>query len=216
VARSEHYFSAEPRASSSTRTVELVLPDGRLRLLADRGVFSPERVDAGTKLLLLEGPPPPADAGTLVDIGCGYGPIALTLAMRRPDATVWAIDVNRRALGLCRANADAAGLRNVRVAEPADVPADLIVDAAYSNPPIRVGKQALHDLLSWWVARLRPGGALQLVVHKHLGSDSLQGWLCAQGWPTRRVASRAGYRLLEAVRPAPLPDGADRAMRSRP
>lgn len=195
----EHYFTAEPRAASSGREVDLVLPDVRLRLRTDRGMFSPDGVDAGTKLLLLEAPCPAPGARTLVDVGCGYGPIALTLAARRPGATVWAVDVNRRALALCRANAAAAGLGNVRAVEPSAVPDDLVADDVYSNPPIRIGKPALHELLAAWVGRLRPGGRLELVVHKHLGADSLQRWLCSQGWPTRRLASRAGYRLLETV-----------------
>jgi len=195
-----HYFSPSPGAASRPGTVRLVLPDRTLDLATDRGVFSADRVDPGTKYLLLEAPPPPA-AGTFVDLGCGYGPIACTLAARAPGATVWAVDVNERARVLCRANASALGLGNVVVAAPEEVPPDLEVDLIWSNPPIRIGKAALHDLLRSWLARLSPAGTAVLVVQRHLGADSLQRWLQAEGWRAERLGSRAGYRLLEVRRP---------------
>lgn len=179
--------------------LELSLPDVHLRLTADRGVFASEQVDTGTKELLLNAPYPPANAPasfTMVDIGCGYGPIALTLATRAPDAQVWAVDVNERARQLCESNAEAADLANVHVADPADVP-DLRFDRIYSNPPIRIGKAALHELLSLWLDRLTPDGIAYLVVQKHLGADSLTRWLNEQGWPAQKLSSRKAFRILE-------------------
>lgn len=193
-----HYFDPAPGARSRPSSVRLVLPDRTLDLVTDRGVFSADRVDPGTKQLLIDAPPPPA-AGTFVDLGCGYGPIACTLAARSPGATVWAVDVNERARDLCRANAEALGLGNVVVVSPDEVPDDLSVDLIWSNPPIRVGKAALHDLLRTWLARLGPSGAAVLVVQKHLGADSLQRWLQGEGWRAERLSSRAGYRLLEVA-----------------
>jgi 16S rRNA (guanine1207-N2)-methyltransferase len=178
--------------------VRLDLPDVSFTLATDRGVFAGERVDSGTKYLLLESPAPSA-SGTFVDLGCGYGPIACTLAARAPAATVWAVDVNRRALDLCRQNAAAAGLTNVTAVEPDAVPDDLAVDLIWSNPPIRIGKPALHALLTTWLQRLRPAGRAVLVVQKHLGSDSLQAWLTAEGWDATRLGSRSGYRLLQVT-----------------
>lgn len=178
--------------------MRLALPDGTLDLLTDRGVFSRGDIDPGTKLLLLEAPAPAA-SGDHLDLGCGYGPIALTLARRAPGATVWAVDVNRRALELVRANAEAAGLANVRVAEPDEVPADVRFTTIWSNPPIRIGKTALHELLLRWLGRLAPDGRAVLVVQKHLGADSLARWLTEQGHPTTRLQSRVGYRLLEVA-----------------
>jgi len=202
----QQYFATEPAVSSEPTSVELVLPDLRLRLRSDRGVFARDGVDPGTKYLLLDAPPPPPGATRVVDIGCGYGPIAITLARRFPDVTVWAVDVNRRALQLCRDNADAAGVGGRVIAcEPADVPATLQIDAAYTNPPLRIGRDPLRDLLAGWIERLTPGAALVSVVHKHLGSDSLHRWLDAQGWPTERLGSRSGYRLLRTIR-APADD----------
>lgn len=195
-----HYFDADPAVGSRPTTVQLDLPDRSLTLATDRGVFSGSRVDPGTKYLLLEAPAPPA-SGTFVDLGCGYGPIACTLAARSPAATVWAVDPNARAVALCAANATALGLANVRAVATDAVPADLAVDLLWSNPPIRIGKAALHDLLATWLDRLTPAGRAVLVIQKHLGADSLQRWLTDRGWPTERIGSRAGYRLLQVSRP---------------
>jgi len=195
-----HYFDAEPGAASRPAAVRLDLPDQSFTLTTDRGVFSAERVDSGTKYLLLEAPAPPP-TGTFVDLGCGYGAIACTLARRSPGAEVWAIDVNERARDLCRGNAAALGLPNVRVSTPDAVDADLMVDLLWSNPPIRIGKPALHELLRTWLVRLAPTGAALLVVQKHLGADSLQRWLDGDGWAAERLGSRAGYRLLQVTRP---------------
>lgn len=198
-----HYFDEEPAVRSRPRLVSLQLPGIELSLTTDRGVFAGRApaVDPGTLVLLREAPRPP-ERGALLDLGCGYGPIALVLAARAPEATVWAVDINERARQLAAANAATAGLGNVRVARPEDVAADLQFAAIYSNPPVRIGNTALHELLTTWLQRLEPDGGAWLVVQKHLGSDSLARWLNAAGWPTRRIASRQGYRVLE-VRPAP-------------
>lgn len=196
----DHYFSTDPTAPSAPRTIDLVLPEGRLLHLAtDRGMFSPDKIDAGTQLLLSEGPPV-HPGGTLVDLGAGYGPVALALALRSgPEATVWAVEVNPRARELTRANADANGVGSqVRAIAPDEAPPGLIVDQLWSNPPIRIGKAELHALLQTWLGRLRPGtGTATLVVQKHLGADSLADWLRAQGYPTDRTTSKGGYRLLQ-------------------
>lgn len=188
--------------------MRLDLPDLSLDLQVDRGVFSAGRVDPGTKVLLLEAPAPPP-TGDLLDLGCGYGPIALALATRAPGTTVWAVDVNERALDLTRANASAAGLGNVRVATPDGVPDDVRFAAIWSNPPVRVGKAVLHELLTTWLPRLIPAGRALLVVQKHLGSDSLHRWLQQQGWHVDRLTSRMAYRVLEVRRSGddPAPPG---------
>ena len=189
-----HYFDEQPASTSAPIAVELWLPDGLLVLQTDRGVFAHGSIDSGTKLLLQRGPE--LHGATLLDLGCGTGAIAVTMARRRPDAVVWAVDVNARARELTAANAAANGLTNVRVAAPDHVPADVRFDAIWSNPPIRVGKSVLHQILGTWFARLAPDGSAALVVHKHLGADSLQRWLGEHGWPTQRLASSSGYRIL--------------------
>jgi 16S rRNA (guanine1207-N2)-methyltransferase len=193
-----HYFDAEPAVASRPSEVELALPDGTARLRTDRGVFSTGRVDPGTVILLRQAPGPPP-AGHLLDLGCGYGPIAVTLARRAPGAVVWAVDVNRRALELVRENAGRLALTNVRTATPDGVPGDIRLAGIWSNPPIRIGKEALHELLLGWLGRLTPDGRAWLVVQKHLGSDSLARWLDQHGHPTTRLASRQAYRVLEVA-----------------
>lgn len=200
MAGTSQYFEPEPAVASRRRTLELVLPDATLSLLSDRGVFAAAAVDPGTKLLLLESAQPPSGAVDLLDLGCGYGPIALTLARRAPDATVWAVDVNQRALDLCAENAAANGLTNVRAVSPAAVPTAVRFAGIWSNPPIRIGKQALHELLLSWLDRLGDGAQAWLVVQKHLGSDSLARWLEETNWLADRRVSRSGYRVLEVGR----------------
>jgi 16S rRNA (guanine1207-N2)-methyltransferase len=196
---SGQYFESSPQVSSHRAEVRLDLPDMSFRLATDRGVFSADQVDTGTKILLRDGPRP-ATTGTIVDVGCGYGPITVALATRSPGAQIIAVDTNERARGLCRDNAYAAGLTNVAVLSPDEVADDLAVAEIWSNPPIRIGKAALHDLLAGWLARLVDGGRALLVVQKHLGADSLADWLGASGWLIERLVSRQGYRLLEVTR----------------
>jgi 16S rRNA (guanine1207-N2)-methyltransferase len=194
-----HYFDEVPGAASAESVVTVELPDTSFELRTDRGVFSHNRLDAGTAMLLRKAPSPPAQ-GDLLDLGCGTGAIALTMARRAPAARVWAVDVNERARALCAANAAANGIRTVVVRAPGEVPADVRFDAIWSNPPIRIGKDALHELLATWLDRLSDDGQALLVVQKNLGSDSLQRWLIEQRWPTTRLASARGYRLLD-IRP---------------
>ena len=193
--------------------MRVILPDVYLELATDAGVFSPGRLDPGTRLLLEESPAPPP-AGDLLDLGCGYGPIACVLAARAPGATVWAVDVNERALELCARNAAAAGLENVRCVTPGDPAVPARLTAMWSNPPVRVGKAALHALLGGWLGRLGPAGQAYLVAGRNLGADSLHRWLAEQGWPVTRLAARSGYRLLHvnisaerAVVTLPAPGG---------
>jgi len=194
-----HYFDNEPTVASERRSVSVVIPGDAFVYLTDTGVFSHGRLDPGTKILLSDAPPP-SPTGNLLDVGCGAGPIALSLARRSPDAHVWAVDVNERALDLVRVNARSLGLGNVTACRPEDVPADLVFDTIWSNPPIKVGKDELHSILETWLGRLAATGSAVLVVNKHLGSDSLATWLVAKGWSVRRIGSRRGYRLLEVAR----------------
>jgi 16S rRNA (guanine1207-N2)-methyltransferase len=195
---SQHYFFERPSVARRPGSVHVVLPDVHLELETDSGVFSPSRLDPGTRVLLETAPPPPA-AGNLLDLGCGYGPLALVLAARAPRAQVWGIDVNRRALELAARNAERARLPNVRFCAPDDPSVPGTFGLIWSNPPIRIGKPALHELLTTWLARLEPAGEAYLVVQRHLGSDSLQRWLEESGWPAERTAARTGYRVLRVT-----------------
>ena len=198
----EHYFSATPESELKLRTIRAPIAGRTVELQTANGVFSPERIDTGTRVLLSSVPAPPP-GGNLLDLGCGWGPIALTLAAESPHATVWAVDVNERSLDLVRRNAAAMGVTNVDAVLPADVPASLEFMTIWSNPPIRVGKDELHALLRLWLPRLSPGTDAWLVVARNLGSDSLQRWMDGEFVSTltvTRAALNKGYRVLRARR----------------
>ena len=195
-----HYFDNAPTAASNRREIELVLTDVFLSLTTDAGVFAGGAVDKGTKYLLrslAEVPPLEPAPRSVLDLGCGYGPIALTLAKRLPEAHIWGVDVNERAIGLAQENAEVNDVANATFGNAMSVDAEQGFDLIVSNPPIRIGKQALHELLETWLDRLNPGGCAWMVVQKHLGSDSLAAWLTDQGWETTRLSSRSGFRILE-------------------
>ncbi len=193
------YFDPAPEGASRPGQVELALRDlgTTVTLRTDRGVFSGERIDPGTRVLVDHGPPVPP-AGDLLDLGCGYGPLAVALALRSPSARVWAVDVNERAVALCARNADALGLgpERLRACAPDEVPEGLRFAGIWSNPPIRIGGDLLHQLLLDWLGRLDHGGRGALVVQRHLGADSLAAWLGGQGFVVERLAAKRGYRIL--------------------
>ncbi|GAB2760017.1 class I SAM-dependent methyltransferase [Nocardioides pakistanensis] len=195
----EHYFSADPTVAFRRVPVEAEVWGNRLQLTSGSGVFAQGRLDIGTAVLFRETTPPAG--GTVLDLGCGYGVIGLAVAAAAPEARVWAVDVNERAVLLANENAEALGVAGRYAAVTPDrVPDDVVFDEIWSNPPIRVGKQALHELLLSWLPRLRPGGRAVMVVGKNLGADSLQRWLGEQGYPTVRLASAKGFRVLESRR----------------
>jgi len=207
---SSQYFSRTPAVDSDEREIGLSLADLELRFTTDRGVFSNSRVDAGTRLLLQEAPHPTASMANVCDLGCGYGPIAVSLAKRSPTSSVWAVDLNERAVTLTARNGmlnsctdihavvvDSDGTAVDGTADDLAALAETKYDGLWSNPSIRIGKPAMHHMLTVWLDRLSPTGVAWLVVQRHLGADSLADWMTEQGWATSRVCSRSGYRLLE-------------------
>jgi 16S rRNA G1207 methylase RsmC len=199
---SEHYFSSIPETELKLRQIHVSLAGETYELTTSNGIFSPERIDVGTQVLLANVPPTPP-GGDLLDLGCGWGPIALTLALESPHATIWAVDVNQRALDLVRRNAEQLGLTNVNAVRPEDVPASVEFTSIRSNPPIRVGKDELHSMLTFWLPRLEAGSDAWLVVQKNLGSDSLHRWLegsLPAGFSVTRATTNKGYRVLRVRR----------------
>ena len=206
----EHYFTAEPEVAVERAEVAFEAAGREFRLVSASGVFSASRLDPGTAVLLDEAPLPGAETeGALLDLGCGWGPITSVLAAGAPNVTIYAIDVNQRALGLTRENAERVGAAGrVLAMEPGAVPATVGFAQIWSNPPIRVGKAELHELLLRWLPRLVPGGTAWLVVGKNLGADSLQRWIAqqniaGQGFIAERYASRKGFRVLKVEKPLP-------------
>ncbi len=197
----EHYFSADPGVPFERESFTARLWDHELTFETGSGVFSRGHLDHATAVLFKELDAPVQ--GQFLDLGCGYGVIGLALARAVPLANVTAVDVNERAILLANENARAAGLDSRFVAcTPEQVPGNQVFDEIWSNPPIRIGKEALHELLLTWLPRLAPGGRAVMVVGKNLGADSLQRWLADQGWPATRLASAKGFRVLEVRREA--------------
>lgn len=196
----QHYFTADPTVPFKRVPVRADVWGHRLELTSGSGVFAQGRLDTGTGVLLRE-ESPPEDAREVLDLGCGYGVIGLAIAVAVPEVRVSAVDVNQRALLLARENAERMGVADrFRAMLPDEVDPAAAYDEIWSNPPIRVGKEALHKLLLTWLPRLEPGGRAVLVVGKNLGSDSLARWLADQGYRTSRQASAKGFRVLESRR----------------
>lgn len=207
---SDHYFSATPASPENLRTIQVTLAGRAVSVTTAGGVFSPDRLDSGTAVLLANSPTPPP-GGHLLDLGSGWGPVSLTLALQSPHATVWAVDVNERALDLVRRNAEALGLENINAVLPDDVPDDVTFRSIRSNPPIRVGKNELHGLLQRWLPRLDERSDAWLVVQRNLGSDSLQRWLAdslPSGFSVTRATTARGYRILKVRRHGTPPTAA--------
>ncbi|PWC07137.1 class I SAM-dependent methyltransferase [Mycetocola zhujimingii] len=199
---SDHYFTGVPGTELKLRTVSVRLSGQDYELTTSNGIFSPDRIDPGTQVLLANAPTPP-QTGNLLDLGCGWGPISLTLALEAPGAHVWAVDVNERALDLLRMNAEKLGLTNLTAAQPDQVPDDVRFQTIWSNPPIRVGKTELHAMLERWLPRLEPGSDAWLVVQRNLGSDSLHRWLqetMGDDFEFTKETISKGYRVLRALR----------------
>ncbi|MCI1636144.1 class I SAM-dependent methyltransferase [Bifidobacterium sp.] len=225
VTKQDQYFSANPQSEDQRRTLQVTLRGHEVTVTVSNGVFSSGRLDLGTSVLLRHAPQPPTD-GTFLDLGCGWGPIALTLALESPDASVHALDINERAVSLTTENAKNNQCSNIQAWSSQELPDELRFDLIWSNPPIRVGKEALHNLLMTFLQRLNPGGQAYLVVQKNLGADSLIPWLyntlnasrlLSQApeatpspnttpddlslWSVEKIASSKGFRIIEVTRP---------------
>lgn len=209
----EQYFSAEPSSIDQRRTLHITLRNHDVSMQVSNGVFSASKLDLGTSVLLKHAPELPK-SGKFLDIGCGWGPISVALGLESPEAEIFAVDVNERALELTELNAKNAGLKHIHTSLVDDALEENNTkenntsefsnfDIIWSNPPIRVGKEILHNILLTWIPRLKVGGAAYLVVQKNLGSDSLITWLAenlGESYSVEKYASSKGYRIIEAKR----------------
>lgn len=204
----EQYFSSTPSSDDNRKTLHVTLREHEVNMQVSNGVFSTSRLDLGTAVLLKHAPKPPK-TGKLLDIGCGWGPITVALGLESPNAEIFAVDVNERALELTKLNAKNAGLKHIHTALVDEALKENNAsefndfDTIWSNPPIRVGKEILHDILLTWIPRLKVGGTAYLVVQKNLGSDSLITWLAenlGETYSVEKYASSKGYRVIEVKR----------------
>lgn len=194
----EHYFSAEPKGPLKIKSIEIPVAGVLQHVSTASGTFSPLQLDVGTEVLIRQMELAP-NSGDILDLGAGWGPISLNLAKLRPKARIWAVDVNTRSLELTAKNAEDLGLSNISTATPDQVPEDISFSGIWSNPPIRIGKKELHQMLLLWLPRLKPNGEAYLVVQKNLGSDSLQKWLAEElkgGFEVSRLTSEKTYRII--------------------
>jgi len=200
------YFDESPTVASEPKIVSFTFDNIAYEFLTDRGVFSYEKVDKATRVLLdvlsekYYGPKPEL----IVDVGCGYGPIACVVADRFPEAKIIGVETNERARVLaeknCRKN---IGGERIRILSPAEVDDTIMVDMIVSNPPIRVGKEAMYELLRGWSTRLNPGGQMWLVIAKNLGSDSAAAYIEHElKMKVTRVSSKKGFRVLKCEQPS--------------
>lgn len=199
----QHYFSEQPQTDGKTHPVEFELEGKVFNLTAASGTFSSTRLDAGTRILLKESSEFP-ESGTILDIGCGWGPISIAIAALRPETQVIGLDVNSLSLELAASNAASLGLTNFKAVRAGDIPTELMLDGIWSNPPIRVGKTVLHGLMKDWIPRLKPGASAMLVVQKQLGAESFQKWL-SDSFPEFTVSRHSidkGYRVIRVTNSA--------------
>ena len=198
----EQYFSdSQPASADELHLLRDHVRGFDLEMWVSDRVFSGSRIDLGTRQLLTEAPALP-ESGHFLDLGCGWGPLAITMGLESPQATVWAVDVNSRALDLTARNASLNEADTVHPLHAEEAPEKLrsqgiTFDVIWSNPPIRIGKDALHELLITWLSMLSANGVAYLVVQKNLGADSLMTWLRDQGFPCEKIASKKGYRIIE-------------------
>ncbi|MBM4764950.1 class I SAM-dependent methyltransferase [Bacillus sp. B15-48] len=168
-----HYFSKNPESASSPVFWHFELKGNSFKFKTDSGVFSKKEVDFGSRLLIetfqLEN-----DKGPILDVGCGYGPIGLSIAKSFPDAIVHMVDVNERALTLARENAKLNQINNVRIYESDCLLAveETQFQAILTNPPIRAGKKVVHNIFEQSVLHLTDTGELWIVIQKKQGASS--------------------------------------------
>lgn len=192
-----HYYTPDPHLPHETTVLEYTVGGRSLRFLTDAGVFSRHKVDYGSSVLIRSLPPL---TGKVLDLGCGYGPIGISLAVLNPQAQVTMVDVNRRAVGLAQENIRANGIANAQALESdgftqAPGPFQTIV----SNPPIRAGKKVIYPLFEESFRHLEPGGVLYVVIQKKQGAASAQAKLEEIFGNCTVVEKSGGYWILKSI-----------------
>lgn len=200
---SDHYYTKNPSVKSDEATWTFPLRGREFRFTSDAGVFSKTTVDFGSRLLIDSFEYPEAVEGPILDVGCGYGPIGLALASAYPTVTVEMVDVNERALQLARRNAEANQIANVNIYESSvytNVSGPARFAAVVTNPPIRAGKQTVHDILSGSYEYLLPGGTLTAVIQKKQGAPSAQKKMTEVFGNAEVIARDKGYWIIQSTK----------------
>lgn len=195
----EHYYSKNPKVESAPKRWQADIRGSRLTFTTDAGVFSKGAVDEGSQLLA-ETFKSPEIEGSLLEIGCGYGPVALSIAKDFPERIVHMVDVNGRALALSVKNAEDNGIRNVRIYESsgAENVAEENFAAVLTNPPIRAGKKTVFAIYKDAYDKLASRGELWVVIQKKQGAPSTIEYLRELFGNVETVAKKKGYFILLA------------------
>ena len=195
-----HYYSQSPQSESNPTYWEFTLRGKKFRFKTDSGVFSKKEVDFGSRLLIDSFSLAGESEGDILDVGCGYGPIGLSLAYAYPDKNVEMVDVNARAIQLAKDNAEANGIPNVKIYESNILSAveNKSFSAVLTNPPIRAGKQTVHQIFSDSYEHLLPGGELWVVIQKKQGAPSAMDKMEEIFGNVEVAAKKKGYFILVA------------------
>ena len=184
----DHYYTAEPQSAHQERQIEVTALGCRLRFTTDAGVFSRDGLDKGTELLLNALPPL---SGRVLDLGCGWGAVGVSLAAKYPALDVVMTDINRRAADLARRNLAANGVRAAVLEGDGFEAVSGRFDAIVTNPPIRAGKAVIYGLFARARDFLNPGGALYIVIRKQQGAPSALKYL-GETYAGAEVIERGG------------------------
>jgi 16S rRNA (guanine1207-N2)-methyltransferase len=200
MAGNEHYYSSNPTTRHDVHTLSETLRGRSYTFRTDAGVFSKKGIDYGSKVLI-EALELPVDARVL-DVGCGYGPIGISAAAASPLGQTTMVDINERAVELARYNAEFNKVRNVKVLQSDLLAAvmDESYDAVLTNPPIRAGKQVVHQIFEQAHEVLKPGGELWIVIQKKQGAPSAFAKLESLYQEVIEVTKDKGYRIIKAIK----------------
>ena len=194
-----HYFQDDPTLASKERRLSLDIDGKHLEFLSDNGVFSKDKIDEGT-IIFLKVLVPLRLSGKILDLGCGYGPIGLTIAITSPDARVDLADINPRAVALCDKNARILGLSQRVTCLQSDIyekiegPYDSIV----VNPPIRAGKIVTYAMYEGAKQNLIDGGSLFIVIRKAQGAESAARYIESIFGNVTLLERHKGYHIYQA------------------
>ena len=193
-----HYYTNNKDAKSNEQVFDFPLRRHQMKFTTDIGVFSKKEIDFGSRLLI-ETFEEPQVAGGFLDVGCGYGPIGLTLAKSYSERTVQMIDVNERAVGLSQKNAQLNNVSNVKVYK-SNIYEEVVDEfsAVLSNPPIRAGKEVVHKIIEDAKERLAVGGELWIVIQKKQGAPSAEKKMLAVYGNCETVEKKKGYFILKS------------------
>ncbi len=195
----DHYYTKDPQSASDIRKLEVMLRQQKLSFFSDSGVFSKGKVDFGTQLLIESIDCLPVNA-QILDMGCGYGPVGLTLAKEAPQRHVTLVDNNQRAVELTKRNAELNGIHNVTIKHSYlfDALGQTSFQAILSNPPIRAGKEVVYSLLEQSFHHLSQRGEMWIVIQKKQGAESAFNKLQTIFPQVQEMAKKKGYRIIRA------------------